>query len=164
MLEKNKKRPRLVGTLPQTPLIMRPKHARLNSGILAFLWAIPGRFFHYFCLFKTVDSKHSIYFLPMTGFEPQTSGIGRDWSANWATTTAPGRCACYLKGTGHTAKWRTNYTQCKVNKSFCVIKSWRFYGYCRCSLPTFAINLICHVFNGPRLPLLLYNIIHYGSP
>ena len=26
--------------------------------------------------------------LPMTGFEPQTSGIGSDHSTNWATTTA----------------------------------------------------------------------------
>ena len=25
----------------------------------------------------------------MTGFEPQTSGIGSDRSTNWATTTAP---------------------------------------------------------------------------
>ena len=25
----------------------------------------------------------------MTGFEPQTSGVGRDCSINWATTTAP---------------------------------------------------------------------------
>ena len=27
-------------------------------------------------------------FLPVTGFEPQTSGIGSDRSTNWATTTA----------------------------------------------------------------------------
>ena len=26
--------------------------------------------------------------MPMTGFEPQTSGIGSDHSTNWATTTA----------------------------------------------------------------------------
>ena len=25
----------------------------------------------------------------MTGFEPQTSGIGSDRSTNWATTTSP---------------------------------------------------------------------------
>ena len=28
--------------------------------------------------------------LPMTGFEPRSSGIESDHSANWATTTAPG--------------------------------------------------------------------------
>ena len=28
-------------------------------------------------------------FLPMTGFEPRTSGIGSDRSTNWATTTSP---------------------------------------------------------------------------
>ena len=46
----------------------------------------------YFRLFNTVDSKQvnkcSIYILPMTGFEPRTSGIGRDFSTNLATTTA----------------------------------------------------------------------------
>ena len=31
----------------------------------------------------------------MTGFEPQTSGIGSDRSTNWATTTAL-RCAFLL--------------------------------------------------------------------
>ena len=56
-----------------------------------FKWAIPGllslfSFFQY-----TVDSKQMFYinkFLPMTGFEPRTSGIGSDRSTNWATTTA----------------------------------------------------------------------------
>ena len=28
----------------------------------------------------------------MTGFEPRTSGVGSDCSANWATTTAPAHC------------------------------------------------------------------------
>ena len=37
----------------------------------------------YFCLFNTVDSKqYSINTLPMTGFEPQTSGVGSDPFAN----------------------------------------------------------------------------------
>ena len=40
---------------------------------------------------NTVDSKQMFFvykFLPMTGFEPQTSGIGSDRSTNWATTTS----------------------------------------------------------------------------
>ena len=45
--------------------------------------------FLYFRLFNTVDSKNVQYkFLPMTGFEPQTSGVGSDRSTYWATTTA----------------------------------------------------------------------------
>ena len=46
--------------------------------------------FLYFRLFNTVDSKCSKYFLPMTGFERRTSGIGSDHSTNWATTTTLG--------------------------------------------------------------------------
>ena len=44
--------------------------------------------FLYFRLFNTADSKYiNIYikiykFLPMTGFEPRTSGIGSDRSTN----------------------------------------------------------------------------------
>ena len=40
---------------------------------------------------KTSRPPTQWYFLkslPMTGFEPRTSGIGSDWSTNWATTTA----------------------------------------------------------------------------
>ena len=45
--------------------------------------------FLHFCLFNPVDSKQClIYILPMTGFEPRTSGVGTDRFANWATTTA----------------------------------------------------------------------------
>ena len=47
-------------------------------------------FFHY-----TVDSKQMFYtnkLLPMTGFEPRTSGTGSDRSTNWATTTARHSC------------------------------------------------------------------------
>ena len=37
----------------------------------------------YFRLFNTVDSKQcSIKFLPTTGFEPRTSGVGSDCSTN----------------------------------------------------------------------------------
>ena len=34
--------------------------------------------FSLFLSFNTVDSKRSIDFLPMTGFEPRTSGVGND--------------------------------------------------------------------------------------
>ena len=36
------------------------------------------------------DSKRLIEILPMTRYEPQTSGIGSNRSTIWATTTAPG--------------------------------------------------------------------------
>ena len=42
----------------------------------------------YFRIFNIVDSNWSIKFLPMTGFEPRTSGIKSDHSTNWATTTS----------------------------------------------------------------------------
>ena len=51
-------------------------------------WAFTSLFFFffYFCLF-TVNSKNLQYkILLMTGFEPQTSGIGSNCSVNWATT------------------------------------------------------------------------------
>ena len=43
--------------------------------------------FLYFCLFNTVDSKKCSYksynsCLPMTGFEPQISGVGSNHSTN----------------------------------------------------------------------------------
>ena len=44
--------------------------------------ALPASFFFIF-VFLTVISKH----VNSTGFEPRTSGIGSDPSANWATTT-----------------------------------------------------------------------------
>ena len=54
-------------------------------------WAIPGLFFFISSFQYTVDSKQMFNinkFLPMTGFEPRTSGIGSDCSTNWATTTS----------------------------------------------------------------------------
>ena len=42
--------------------------------------------FLYFRLFNTVDSKRTIYFLPMTRFEQRSSGVGSDRSSTWATT------------------------------------------------------------------------------
>ena len=48
--------------------------------------------FLYFRLFNTqlIVKKCSIeFFLPMTGFEPWTFGIGSDHSTNWATQPLP---------------------------------------------------------------------------
>ena len=52
-------------------------------------WAIHGLFFliSVFSIQFTVNIQYK--FLPMTGFEPWTSGIRSDRSTNWATTTAP---------------------------------------------------------------------------
>ena len=44
------------------------------------------------CFQYTVDSKQIFNvnkFLPMTGFEPRTSGVGSDRSTNWATQPLP---------------------------------------------------------------------------
>ena len=46
-------------------------------------WAIPGLFFFIFAfsIIQLVD-KLADEFTPMTGFEPQTSGVGRNRSTN----------------------------------------------------------------------------------
>ena len=65
----------------------------LLFGAYNFKWAITATFFCIF-VFSTVNCKHVHYKIsPMTGFEPRTSGIGSNCSANWATTTAL-RCLC----------------------------------------------------------------------
>ena len=50
--------------------------------------AIPGLFFFIFVFSVQLTVNIQYKFLPMTGFEPRTSGIGSDRSTNWATTTA----------------------------------------------------------------------------
>ena len=56
---------------------------------LVFLMGHHGLYFLYFRLINTVDSIQMLNInFPMTGFEPQTSGISSDRSTNWATTTA----------------------------------------------------------------------------
>ena len=45
-------------------------------------------FFIYFHLFNTVEYSRYIQYLLMTGLEPRTSGVGRNRSTNWVTTTA----------------------------------------------------------------------------
>ena len=67
----------------------RPKSHTCMELYLAFAasfffeWAIPGLFFFIFVSF-TVDSIQMSYIkvLTMTGFEPQTSGVGSDCSTN----------------------------------------------------------------------------------
>ena len=54
-----------------------------------------GPFTASFFVFVTVNSKYVYYeILPMTGFEPWTSSMRIDWSANWATTTTASWCTC----------------------------------------------------------------------
>ena len=59
-----------------------------------FFWngPFPVSFSLFLSFQYTVDSIQMFNinkFLPMTGFEPRTSGIGSNCSTNWATTTAP---------------------------------------------------------------------------
>ena len=71
-----------------------PANLARNSGLLATLltffkeWAIPCLFFFIIVFSIHLTVKVQYKFLPMTGFEPQTSGIGSNHSTNWATTTA----------------------------------------------------------------------------
>ena len=50
--------------------------------------AIPGLFFFIFVFSMQLIVNVQYKFLPMTGFELRTSGIGSNHSTNWATTTA----------------------------------------------------------------------------
>ena len=76
-------------------LLDLPRHigrCLLNIAVVIFLiffkkWAIPGLFFFIFVFSIQLTVNVEYKFLPMTGFEPQTSGIGSDRSTNWATTT-----------------------------------------------------------------------------
>ena len=55
----------------------------------------------------TVDSKQMFYinkFLPMTGFEPRTSGIRSDHSTNWATQPLPSTW-CYFNHIFELCRW-----------------------------------------------------------
>ena len=55
---------------------------RFGQIIGFFKWAIPGLYFFIFVfsIQLTVNVKYKM--LPMTGFEPRTSGIGSDRSTN----------------------------------------------------------------------------------
>ena len=50
--------------------------------------SIPYLFFLFFFSSSNTVNERSIENLPMTGFEPHTSGVGSDFYKNWATTTA----------------------------------------------------------------------------
>ena len=58
--------------------------------------AIPGLFFNYFDLFNW-HLQFLGQILPMLGFEPRFSGIGKDDSTNWATTIAQARVIFLLR-------------------------------------------------------------------
>ena len=66
----------------------------LNSCLLSkfvfFLkkWAIPCLFFFIFVFSIQITVNVQYNFLPMTGFEPRTSGVGSNRATYWATTTA----------------------------------------------------------------------------
>ena len=74
----------------RTPLFVVPhpsqQHAGLHQTVDQPLQevkrALPGLFFLYFRLFNTVDGEYMNKISPLTGFEPQTSGIGSDRSTN----------------------------------------------------------------------------------
>ena len=70
----------------------------VNCAILFFSnGPFPASFSVFSSFQYTVDSKQMFNinkFLPMTGFEPRTCGIGSDRSTNWAITTA--YCAILL--------------------------------------------------------------------
>ena len=70
-------------------------HTYITSSVITVLFFKKnGTFqasFLYFRLFNTADTKQiniRCKSLPMTGFEPRTSGVGSNRSTNWATTTA----------------------------------------------------------------------------
>ena len=52
-------------------------------------WAIPDLFFFIFVFSRQLTVSIQYKFLPMTGLDPQTSGIRSNRSTKWATTTAP---------------------------------------------------------------------------
>ena len=56
--------------------------------IVFLKWAIPGLFLFIFVFSIQLTVNIQFNFLPMTGSEPQTYGIGSNRSTNWATTTA----------------------------------------------------------------------------
>ena len=57
-------------------------------------WPIPATFFFIFVFSIYLTENIQYKFLPMTGYEPRTSGVRSDRSTNWATTTF--RIVCYL--------------------------------------------------------------------
>ena len=58
---------------------------RLND---FFKWASRSLFFFIFVFSIQLTVNMQYNFLPMTGFEPRTSGVGSNRSTNWVTTTA----------------------------------------------------------------------------
>ena len=67
--------------LKELPILV--SQVKSSNKIFLVKWAIPGLFY-----LNTVDSKRSIFFLPMTGFELQTTVVRTYCSTNWTTTPA----------------------------------------------------------------------------
>ena len=66
--------------------------ANILLNVFFLKWSIPGLFSFIFVFsihsWQQTNVQYINKYLPMTGFEPRTSGIGSDCSTNWATTTA----------------------------------------------------------------------------
>ena len=62
----------------------------LQANVSTFFkkWVILGLFFFIFVFSTQLTVNVQYNFLPMTGFEPQTSGFGSDRSISWVTTPA----------------------------------------------------------------------------
>ena len=120
-----------------TPLTFTPIHILVinwaiireisirKADLVSFIWQ--GR------CWIVLDS--SIFILPMTGFKPQTSGIGGDSSTYWATTTAQlwlvqtncfanGCRLCYLSYAESSAAGYCENVQLKIH--FVVIRKLLF--------------------------------------
>ena len=66
--------------------------AKIICPDIFFRLAIPGLFSLFSSIQQLTLNMHGMFKnLPMTGFEPRTSGNGSDRSANLARTTAQGR-------------------------------------------------------------------------
>ena len=68
--------------------VLTNQSALFRSRVLEKKWASPGLFYFIFVISIQLTVNVQYKFLPMTGFEPQTSQIGSNHSTNWATTTA----------------------------------------------------------------------------
>ena len=63
-------------------------HMERSCSFLFLKWVITGLFFFIFVFSIKLTVYVQYKFLPMTGFQPWTSGIGSDRSTNCDTTTA----------------------------------------------------------------------------
>ena len=71
--------------------------------------------FLYFCLFNTVDNDCMNQSLPMTGFEPWTSGVRSNRSTNCATTTALTLATVCTRICNWILQTKRKFTHCNCN-------------------------------------------------